>query len=125
MTSFIIDAHKDRPIPPSWEQDPECPFCRIVQGDAPAFRVYEDDMVVAVLGWLSLTTSVVSNCIAHSTLTDILPLRQGHTLVIPKVHTSRVSELSPEFAAATGKAVSKVANALTKGTVMIYLYHET
>ena len=46
---------------------------------------------------------------------DILPLRRGHTLVIPKVHISRVSELPPEFAAATGEAVSKVANALANG----------
>lgn len=46
---------------------------------------------------------------------DILPLRKGHTLVIPKAHYSRVSELPPEYAAAAGVAISHVANALTKG----------
>ena len=44
-----------------------------------------------------------------------MPLRPGHTLVIPKIHTPRVSELAPEFAAATGIAVSKVARALAEG----------
>ncbi|KAK7464706.1 hypothetical protein VKT23_005912 [Stygiomarasmius scandens] len=43
-----------------------------------------------------------------------MPLRRGHTLVIPKTHCSRLSELSPEYAAAVGQAVSKIANALTK-----------
>ena len=51
---------------------------------------------------------------------DILPLRPGHTLVIPKTHISRVSELPAEFAAATGEAISKVANALTKGVHLVF-----
>jgi HIT domain len=45
---------------------------------------------------------------------DILPLRKGHTLVIPKIHQSRISELPPDYAASVGEAVSKVADALTK-----------
>ncbi|KAI0785225.1 HIT-like protein [Abortiporus biennis] len=94
MTSFIIKAHEGRELPSSWKEDPECIFCRIIRGDASAFKLYETDKVVAFL--------------------DILPLRQGHTLVVPKTHYSRVSELPSEYAAATGEAVSKVANALTK-----------
>lgn len=50
MTSFIIQAHEGRPLPESWKPDPDCPFCRIIKGDLPAFRVYEDDKVIAVLG---------------------------------------------------------------------------
>jgi diadenosine tetraphosphate (Ap4A) HIT family hydrolase len=46
---------------------------------------------------------------------DILPLRAGHVLVIPKAHYSRISELPEEYAAAVGMAVSKVAKALTLG----------
>ncbi|KAI0916997.1 hypothetical protein AcW2_007246 [Taiwanofungus camphoratus] len=96
MTSFIIKAHEGRPVPSSWRSHPDCPFCRIIRGEAPAFRLFEDDRVIAIL--------------------DILPLRAGHTLVIPKIHYSRVSELPAEFAAAVGEAVSKVANALTQAT---------
>ncbi|TFK48672.1 HIT-like protein [Heliocybe sulcata] len=96
MTSFIIRDHVSRPAPPSWQPDAhsDCPFCRIVAGDSPAFRVYETERVVAFL--------------------DILPLRPGHTLVVPKRHTARVSELAGEDAAAVGEAVSRVAGALVK-----------
>ncbi|KAI0345709.1 HIT-like protein [Trametopsis cervina] len=93
MTSFVIKAHEGRRVHTSWSPDSRCAFCRILQGEEPAFRVFENDMVFAIL--------------------DILPLRPGHTLVIPKIHVSRVSELPKEYAAAIGDAVTKVANALT------------
>ncbi|KAG6837617.1 hypothetical protein H0H93_006138 [Arthromyces matolae] len=101
MTSFIIKDHLRRPQAPSWtpDTDSNCTFCRIISNELPAYRVYEDDEIVAIL--------------------DILPLRRGHTLVIPKVHCARLSELPAEYAAATGKAVSSVANALTKGQIAL------
>jgi len=45
---------------------------------------------------------------------DILPLRPGHTLVVPKIHCPRVSELPSEYAASVGKVISRISNALTK-----------
>ncbi|KIK57137.1 hypothetical protein GYMLUDRAFT_173032 [Collybiopsis luxurians FD-317 M1] len=93
MTSFIIKDHVERP-PHSWNQDSYCAFCRIIANEAPSNRVYENDKVVAFL--------------------DIMPLRKGHTLVVPKAHYSRLSELPPEYAAAVGEAISKVAHALTE-----------
>ncbi|KAI9058454.1 HIT-like protein [Trametes sanguinea] len=74
------------------ELDAGCAFCKIVRGEAPAYKMYETDKVVAIL--------------------DIQPLRPGHTLVIPKIHIPRVSELPDEFAGECGKAVSRVAKAL-------------
>ena len=50
--------------------DPSCIFCKIAAGTAPSFRVYEDDTAVAFL--------------------DLAPLRQGHTLVIPRTHVPDV-----------------------------------
>ncbi|KAI0801744.1 HIT-like domain-containing protein [Irpex lacteus] len=94
MTSFIIKAHEGRNLPESWKTDPDCAFCRILGGQAPAFKVFENELVIAIL--------------------DIQPLRQGHTLVIPKNHVSRVSELPEQLAAAVGAAVTKVSNALTQ-----------
>ncbi|KZP11307.1 HIT-like protein [Athelia psychrophila] len=94
MTSFIINAHEGRPVHSSWRQDESCAFCKIVSGELKAFRLYEDDKVIAIL--------------------DIMPLRKGHTLVIPKTHFARLSELPPEFAAAVGEVVTKVAHAITQ-----------
>ncbi|KAF8909010.1 hypothetical protein CPB84DRAFT_1744094 [Gymnopilus junonius] len=94
MTSFMIKAHENRPLHPSWNEDADCAFCRILRGELPASRVFENDKVIAIL--------------------DIMPLRRGHTLVIPKVHIPKLSDLPPELAAAVGEAVSKVAHALTK-----------
>ncbi|EMD40001.1 hypothetical protein CERSUDRAFT_132773 [Gelatoporia subvermispora B] len=94
MTSFMIKAHEGRPVPSAWRSDPDCAFCRILRRETSAFRVYEDEKVIAIL--------------------DILPLRTGHTLVIPKVHCPRVSELPVEFASAVGIAISKVSHALTE-----------
>ena len=51
MTSFVIKAHENRTVPPAWSSvSPECPFCRIIRGESPAYKVYEDDMIVAILG---------------------------------------------------------------------------
>jgi len=71
--------------------EPECIFCRIVDGSAPSTQVYEDDDVLAFL--------------------DIRPLSRGHTLIIPKVHASGLSELDP----AIGGKVFQVAQQVALG----------
>ncbi|KAJ7597513.1 HIT-like protein [Mycena floridula] len=93
MTSFIIKSHLERVASGQWKSS-DCAFCAIIQDDSPAFRVYENERVLAIL--------------------DIMPLRHGHILVIPKAHYTRVSDLPPEIAAALGETVSKVAHALTQ-----------
>jgi histidine triad (HIT) family protein len=50
-----------------------CIFCKIVRGEAPATRVYEDDDLIAFL--------------------DIRPITRGHTLVIPKKHATELEDL--------------------------------
>jgi histidine triad (HIT) family protein len=62
-----------------------CIFCSIVKGDVPAFRVYEDDDHLAFL--------------------DIFPAAPGHTLVIPKKHSSDIHEMSADgYGALAAKA---------------------
>lgn len=53
MTSFIIKAHEGRPIPPTWVLDTDCAFCRVVKGELPTSKVYENDKVIAILGELA------------------------------------------------------------------------
>jgi diadenosine tetraphosphate (Ap4A) HIT family hydrolase len=55
----------------------DCVFCKILAGELPSTRIYEDDTVIALM--------------------DIFPLRRGHVLVIPRRHHQQVHELPAEF----------------------------
>ncbi|WP_053361809.1 HIT family protein [Bacillus sp. FJAT-27251] len=72
----------------------DCIFCKIVNGEIPASKVYENEHVLAFL--------------------DISQVTKGHTLVIPKVHKENVYELTDEVAANLFREVPKLANALKK-----------
>lgn len=70
----------------------DCIFCKILEGEIPSYKVYEDDDVLAFL--------------------DITQGTKGHTLVIPKTHVKNVYELSEEQAEKIFKVVPKIARAL-------------
>jgi histidine triad (HIT) family protein len=72
----------------------ECVFCRIVKGDLPCFKVYEDERVRA--------------------FEDINPIAEGHTLIIPKRHAENLWEISDEDLAAIHLVSKKLAHALRK-----------
>jgi histidine triad (HIT) family protein len=71
-------------------------FTRIVKGEIPCHRVYEDEHVIAFL--------------------DIAPVSRGHVLVVPKEERERLHELSGESAAALGRALQRVAAAVVRAT---------
>lgn len=71
-------------------------FDRILDGEVPCHRVYEDDHVLAFL--------------------DVGPLADGHTLVIPKERKARLHELSDEAAAALGRVLPRIARAVLAAT---------
>ena len=71
-------------------------FQKIIDGEIPCHRVYEDDHVLAFL--------------------DVAPLSKGHVLVIPKEAASSLHELSTESGAALGAALVTVAKAVVKAT---------
>jgi histidine triad (HIT) family protein len=63
--------------------DAQCLFCRIVAGEIPAERLYEDDELLA--------------------FRDIAPKAPFHGLIIPKVHIATVNDLEPAQAALAGR----------------------
>jgi histidine triad (HIT) family protein len=71
---------------------PECVFCDIVAGEAPAYRLYEDDRTLAFL--------------------DIEPAAPGHALVVPKAHHETLTEMPPDLVADTFRSVRHVAAAV-------------
>ena len=70
----------------------DCIFCKIVKGEIPCFKVYEDDRVLA--------------------FEDINPIAEGHTLIIPKKHAENLWEIPGEDLSAIHLASQKVVHAI-------------
>jgi histidine triad (HIT) family protein len=68
-----------------------CVFCAIVAGEAPAIRIWEDDDHLAFL--------------------DIRPFTRGHTLVIPKRHSTDLTDTPPETVARLAVIGQRIATA--------------
>jgi histidine triad (HIT) family protein len=71
-------------------------FSKILRGEIPCHKVYEDDHVLAFL--------------------DINPLSRGHTLVIPKEIAATLDKLSDDSAAAIGRVLPRIARAILAAT---------
>jgi histidine triad (HIT) family protein len=71
-------------------------FTKIINGEIPCHRVYEDAHVLAFL--------------------DINPLSNGHTLVIPKEPAVQLDQLSDAASAAIGRALPRICRAVLKAT---------
>ncbi len=71
-------------------------FGKILDGEIPCHRVYEDEHVLAFL--------------------DVGPLSEAHTLVIPKERKAFLHELSDEQSAAIGRVLPRIARAVMKAT---------
>jgi histidine triad (HIT) family protein len=65
----------------------DCLFCRIIAGEIPSERVYEDDRIVA--------------------FTDINPQAPMHVLVVPRVHVDTLNELTGDHDALVGEMVRR------------------
>jgi len=71
-------------------------FGKILRGEVPCHKVYEDERVLAFL--------------------DVNPLTRGHVLVIPKEPAVTLDELSDESAAALGRVLPRLCRALKRVT---------
>jgi histidine triad (HIT) family protein len=67
----------------------DCIFCKIVAGELPATKVYEDEGTLAFM--------------------DIAPWTRGHALVIPKAHSTDLGEISAEDLAAVAITAQRIA----------------
>ena len=76
--------------------DENCIFCKIIKGDIPAAKVYEDEKTLAFL--------------------DIAPVNKGHTLVIPKKHSKNLLEDDMDDLDICMKTIKKVAKAVMGAT---------
>lgn len=74
----------------------DCIFCKIATGEMPCTQVWADEEVVAFL--------------------DINPLAEGHTLVVPRAHAERLTDLTPSACAALFRRVPVLAAAVVAAT---------
>lgn len=72
----------------------DCLFCKIIDGEIPSAKVYEDEEVYAFL--------------------DISQVTKGHTLIIPKKHYRNLYDMDEDVAATLYARVPKIAKALKK-----------
>lgn len=70
----------------------DCIFCKIIQGQIPCAKIYEDDRVLSIM--------------------DINPINTGHALIIPKKHAQTLLDISPEDLHACVLTAQKVAKAV-------------
>lgn len=85
-------------------------FAKILRGDLPAIKVYEDERTLAFM--------------------DIMPQADGHTLIIPKTPATTLLDLPADDAAYTIQIVQKIAKAIekaldTQGIVLMQLSGES
>src|SRR5471030_1796678 len=69
-------------------------FAKILRGEFPCYKVYEDDHTLAFL--------------------DIMPRARGHTLVIPKAHSRNILDIKPDDYAHVARGAHKIAAAAMK-----------
>lgn len=72
----------------------DCIFCKIIKGDIPCHKVFENDKVLAFL--------------------DVNPLNEGHTLVVPKGHYETIFDMNEELSGEIMQVVWKISNVLKK-----------
>ena len=76
------------------QTDPDCVFCKIVAGDIPCFKLFEDAETLAFM--------------------DINPFNPGHCLAIPKSHFADLYTMPPTALAATTRTAAELAQAVNQ-----------
>jgi histidine triad (HIT) family protein len=71
-----------------------CVFCKIIKGELPSSKVYEDEHVIAFL--------------------DIAPINKGHTLVVPKAHSESITTVASEDQAAMMQVAPRIGAAMMR-----------
>ncbi|MBU8902600.1 MAG: HIT domain-containing protein, partial [Victivallales bacterium] len=72
-----------------------CIFCKIIEGEIPSTKIYEDDLIFAFM--------------------DISPINKGHILVIPKEHYIASSSIPEDVAGRMFHVGSRIGVALRRG----------
>ena len=72
----------------------DCIFCKIIRGEIPSFKIFEDDEILAFM--------------------DVNPIAAGHALVVPKFHSKDIYETPAEWVGITFAGAKRIAVAVEK-----------
>ena len=72
----------------------DCIFCKIIKGEIPSYKIYEDNVILAFL--------------------DVNPYSPGHTLIVPKEHTLDIETIPEETINHIMKHAKDIAKLITK-----------
>ncbi len=79
-------------------QKAQCPFCKIIRGEIPSKKIYEDEKIIALL--------------------DINPATKGHTLVVPKEHYPILPLLPPETFLHMAVKLKEISKSIMEGVLV-------
>lgn len=79
-----------------YNMSPDCIFCKIVKGEIPSSIIFEDDICIAFL--------------------DVFPVREGHSLLIPKEHFVNMLDVDPDVAAHLGRRLIELTRGVKAAT---------
>lgn len=77
----------------------ECVFCKIISGEFPSSKIYEDEDIVAFM--------------------DIQPVNEGHILIVPKKHVELIADLDDEISAMMFVIAGRINKALRKSDLKL------
>ncbi|KAL5703097.1 Histidine triad nucleotide-binding protein 3 [Ranunculus cassubicifolius] len=96
ISNVSTTANIDQQIKVKNNEERDCVFCKIIRGETPSFKVYEDDVCLCIL--------------------DTNPLSSGHSLMIPKCHFSSLKSTPPSILASMCSKIPFVSSAIMKAT---------
>lgn len=87
----------------------DCIFCKVISGDTPSYKIYEDEKTFAFL--------------------DTMPTNKGHVLVIPKEHYKNIFDTPEDIMCALIKTSKKMASIVKQAVgadgINVYMNNET
>lgn len=77
----------------------DCVFCKIISGEFPSSKIYEDDAIIAFM--------------------DIQPVNEGHILIVPKKHVELIADLDDEVSAMMFIMAGRINKALRQSDIKL------
>ncbi|KAI8574194.1 hypothetical protein RHMOL_Rhmol01G0336200 [Rhododendron molle] len=97
-------------------QENDCVFCRIIRGESPALKLYEDDVCLCILDTNPVSHGFATLAFGILVTASLLLCLPRHSLIIPKSHFPCLQATPPPVIGAMCSKVPFISNAVVKAT---------